>query len=69
MNEKYSDPFEQIILKLAFCRYPMRHSWNCWWWRLVAAEWVFELAADEAYLDTFVLVFQVWVEGVFLESE
>lgn len=33
------------------------------------AERVFELAADEAYLDTFVVVFQVWVEGVFLESE
>lgn len=39
MNEKYSDPFEQIILKLTFCRYPMRHSWNCRWW---LKEWLNE---------------------------
>ena len=26
MNEKYSDPFEDIMLELTFCRYPMRHG-------------------------------------------
>ena len=25
VNEKYSDPFEEIMLELTFCRYPMRH--------------------------------------------
>ena len=26
MNEKYSDPFEDIMLEFTFCRYPMRHG-------------------------------------------
>ena len=26
MNEKYSDPFEDIMLEVTFCRYPMRHG-------------------------------------------
>lgn len=26
VNEKYSDPFEETMVELTFCRYPMRHG-------------------------------------------
>ena len=64
MNEKYSDPLEEIIMELTFCRYPMRHGAEtvdgvCKVAAEGAAEQVVELAAEGAVEGTFVLVFQV----------
>ena len=74
MNEKYSDPFEETMVELTFCRYPMRHGALDGVGK-VAAELAAELAAvpvgvlsagivGEAVVElagegTFVLVFQV----------
>ena len=68
MNEKYSDPLEEIMFELSFCRYPMRHGAEtidsvgkgaAVLSAGIAAERVVELAAEGTVVGTFVLVFQV----------
>ena len=47
--KKYSDPFEEIMLELTFCRYPMRHGAETVdGVGKVAAEGAAELAAELA---------------------